>query len=802
MQMASMQDTIANTAGTNDTPNPYGHFSEDGREYIITRPDTPMPWVNVLTNGDYGLTISQAGSGYSWRTHAGMNRITRWDQDLIRDEWGKYLYIRDADSGEFWSAGYQPCAVSLDEFEVRHGFGYSVLEAAKSGIRSQVTYFVPMDDPCEVWQVKLTNEHDTVRHLQLFSYFEWLLGFAPDWHREFHRAFIDTEYDADHETLLATKVMWEIPSDSKSHWNKSWDYVAFHSVSVSPSGFDADKRDFVGRNGSLRAPRSVVNGQSANHSGRWGDAVASLQPEVTLQPGESVTLYFTLGAADSREQALEIAEKYRDAAVVQIALDTVILHWQSLVDRLRVETPDDAVNLMANGWLTYQAIACRLMARTAYYQTGGAFGFRDQLQDSLTWLLLGYPERTLAQIKLHAAHQYQDGVVLHWWHPMAETGMRSDYSDDLLWLPLVLVYYLRETDDFGCLDQVVPFFDGGEATLREHCLRAVNVALSRRSERGLPLILKGDWNDGLNAVGGDGKGESIWMAHFLVHVINLWTSLPTCEADISAQMHGEAEKIRQAVNQYGWDGAWYWRASTDAGILLGSKNSHEGQIFLNAQTWSVLSGTADEDRARQAMQSAREHLYQPYGALLLAPAYSIPDSDIGYLSRYAPGIRENGGVYCHAACWAVLAERQLNGMQEAYDLWRSFCPPLRGLTPDIYAAEPYVMPGNVSGPRAEVPGQGGWTWYTGSSGWYLRALIDGVLGIEGLHEGLRVQAALPEEWDRYRIQRIYRGATYDITVRRAEAGESQERRVNGEPFTGDVLPMGEVGSTQQIMIVI
>ncbi|GIK62546.1 MAG: glycosyl transferase [Chloroflexota bacterium] len=782
-------------------PNKYGYFSDDGLEYVITCAETPMPWVNVLSNGDYGFVISQAGSGYSWRTHASLNRITRWDQDLIRDEWGKYLYIRDTASGEFWSPTFQPCGEKLQDYRVRHGMGYSIIEGQQAGIASTVTYFVPEDDPCEIWVLRLKNEGNTPRQLQLFTYFEWLLGNAPDWHREFHRTFIETSY---HEqgVLLATKVMWELPVPSKTHWNLSWPYMAFHSASLMPSGYDADKRDFLGRHGSPHNPAAVRSGHSYQHTGRWGDAIGSLRHDLTLAPGEEREIVYTLGAADNPEQALALSQKYRDGAVVHSALETVKKYWHGITQALHIETPDPALNVFANGWLQYQAISGRIKARTAYYQTGGAYGFRDQLQDSLVWLLLGQPEKTLAQIHLHAAHQYQDGIVLHWWHPIADTGMRSDYSDDLLWIPFVTLYYMHETGDFACLDAEIPYYDGGVGTLREHCMRSFDMALSRRSPRGLPYILKADWNDGLNAVGAEGKGESVWMGHFLHYLLREWANLPIVDAATKTRFEKEAEAVRAAVNQHAWDGAWYWRATTDAGELVGSHQSPEGQIFLNAQTWAVLADTADRDRARLAMASTRDHLYSPYGPLLLAPAYSIPDPHIGYLSRYAPGTRENGGVYCHAACWAVLAERKQNGMVSAYQVWRSFCPPVRGEDPDAYSAEPYVMPGNVAGPLASQPGQGGWSWYTGSAAWYLRALTDGVLGIEGRVEGLRVKAELPPTWKQYWVKRQYRGAVYDITVRRAHDSEKAVCRVNGAEWQGEFLPIAKSGTTQSVEIIL
>lgn len=781
--------------------NAYGQFSDDGREYLITRPDTPMPWINVISNGDYGLTISQAGGGYSWRGHAGLNRITRWEQDLIRDEWGRFLYLRDAESGAFWSLGHQPCG-GHERYEARHGMGYSTLAARRDGIASELTYTVPFGDPCELWLVRLRNEGDRPRRLQLFSYFEWGLGAAPDSHREFHRTFIETAADEASGTLLATKLLWELPGQKGPHWNRSWPYVAFHSASLPPAGFDCDKAAFLGRHGRLAAPRALQEGRSWQTAGRGLDAIGSLQLELELAPGAERELVFTLGAADDREAALALAERYRDPAAAHRALEEVRRFWGELCDALQVETPDPAFNLMAGGWLQYQAISGRLWGRSAYYQTGGAYGYRDQLQDSLTWLLLGRPERTLDQIRLHAAHQHQDGTALHWWHPLAESGLPSRYSDDLLWLPFVTLAYINETGDRACLDEQLPFFDGGAASLREHCLRAFALALERRSSRGLPLILEADWNDGLNAVGAAGRGESVWMAHFLYGLLRGWAAAGLVDETTAARFTAEAEALREATERHAWDGAWYWRATTDDGATLGSANCEEGQIFLNAQTWAVLSGLASEERARTAMASARERLYTRYGPLLLAPAYAHPDPAIGYLSRYAPGTRENGGVYSHAACWAILAERRMGGAEAAYQLWRSFCPVLRGAEPDEYRAEPYVMPGNVDGPLSSLPGRGGWTWYTGSAGWNLRAMIEGVLGVVAEDGGLRVAGDLPEGWERFRLQRQYRGATYEILVRRAAPGEQPGRSMDGSPFQGELLPLAPPGAAVAVEIVV
>ncbi len=794
----------------------YGYFDKTEREYVITQWETPTPWVNVISNGDYGLVISQAGGGYSWRSHASMNRLTRWNQDLVRDIDGRYLYLRDeeaaGDHRQFWSLAWQPVQPEFGLYECRHGQGYSVFTTQYANIETRWTVTVPPDAPLEIWLVSVRNLGNIPRHLSLFTYLEWLLGAAPDWHREFHKTFIETSFDQEAGAILATKCNWEPPVKTRAHWNTEWPYVAFHAAWPAPAAFETDKRSFLGQYGSPADPRALMEGKLQGASGRWGDAVASLRVTLNLDAGEERTAIFLLGAAETRQEAISLIQRYIQPEVAFHALAQTRAGWLERTQRLQVDTPDPALNQMANSWLAYQAISGRLWGRSAFYQTGGAIGFRDQLQDSLVHLLLGQPEQTLAQIRLHARHQFADGSVHHWWHPLPalgspaeiESGVRTKISDNRLWLCYVLARYLEETADFAALDLGEPFIDDPiPDSLWKHCCRALDLALSQISQRGLPLIGGGDWNDGLNAVGVDGQGESVWLGHFLYSLLIDYAGFASQRGEVflAQRYYDAAAALKISINQIAWDGDWYWRASTDNRMLLGSHENADGKIFLNAQTWAVLSGIATPERAERAMQSARHHLYTPYGPLLLAPAYSRPNPDIGYLTRYAPGLRENGGVYVHAACWAVLAERKAHGVQAAYDLWHSFCPAVRGMQPETYMAEPYVTPGNVDGPASPFAGRGGWTWYTGSAAWYLRALVEGVLGVEATMSGLRVQAALPDGWDGFRIQRCFRHATYDIQIQRAASGESTGCTIDGQRWQGDILPILEPGAEQHVKFI-
>lgn len=750
----------------------YGYFTADGREYVITRPDTPRPWVNVISNGDYGLIETQTGSGFSWRDNSNLSRITRWDQDLIRDSWGKYIYIKDKESGKHWSATWKPCCPKFDFYEVRHGQGYSILKSSYQGIRVEKTIFVDVEDPVEVWNIQLTNETKKARKLSLFTYFDWCLGNAADTHREFHKTFIESEIDKNYNAIYGRKRAALVPGYISTGLTES-PLEAFHASNIKPTAFEGDKEAFFGMYGEIQAPKAVVEGKLSNTQGRWGDAMAGLQVDVSLAPGETKTVVFTLGAARSREKSRQIIKKYSTEKGVQEGLNKMKALWNSFVNATSIETPDEAMNFMTNIWLKYQAISGRIWAKCGYYQSSGGYGFRDQLQDCQIFFSTK-PELAKKQILMHAEQQFPDGTVYHWWHHGTSMGAITHCSDDLLWLDFITLNYLDETNDQSILDTKVKFLpdpktkEVTEGTLYDHCVRAINKVFTRFSDRGLPLIGECDWNDGLSHVGIRWKGESIWLAHFLYGILNRFAPIVEKRGDkkLAAEYLKRAEDMKAAVNKYAWDGDWYWRATKDDGDILGSKNCKEGKIFLNAQTWAVINGTATPERGKQAMVSVRKWLYKQYGPLLLTPGYSVTDPTIGYITRYAPAVRENGGLYTHAGTWAIQAECILRDGDKAYEVYNSFNPILRAEdAPDLYYGEPYVTPGNVDGPDSPNNGRGGWTWYTGSAAWYSVVVMNWLLGIRPVREGLLIDPVIPKKWPGFKIKRFFRGATYYIEVK-------------------------------------
>ncbi len=741
----------------------FGRFENGGREFLITDPRTPTPWTNVLANERYGLVLSQAGAGFSWFENCQLFRLSRWNQDLVEDRQGRFVYLRDLDTGDVWSTTLQPTLVDASVDQVRHGPGYTIFTREVNGIESECTVFVPRADSCEVWILRLRNNTARQRRIRFASYVDWHLGSAGDVHREFHRLFIETR------TVGTTQLAWKHAGLIENERTApSPPIIAFHSVNgVDIAGWTSGKADFLGRPARLESPAALFDGPKPGN-GRWEDPIASAMGDLVLEPGQAVSFTLTLGATEDSTDALRLAAKY-SLEESERALQEVKQHWEKICQATTLKTGAPAIDVMVNYWLPYQTIASRMTARCAYYQQGGAYGFRDQLQDSLALLPIE-PDQTKKQLLIHAEATYEDGGVRHWWHPGTSIYAESKHSDTCLWLAFGTLAYLDETADLSVLDTECAYLNwvtqapGERASWLDHCLRGIQRSLDRRSPRGLPLILAGDWNDGLSHAGLDGTGESVWVGMFLFDILRRWaTILPEIGlSDLAKSFAQSAEELRSAVNEFGWDGEWYLEGTCDDGRPLGSHENTSGQIFLNPQTWAVITGIAPEDRARKALNAAKERLIKPYGALLLQPAYSHVDPWVGYITRYAPGSRENGGVYSHASTWAVQALAMRGDAQLALDLYRGMLPSGK---PDheMYAAEPYVMPGNVDGPDSPNEGRAGWTWYTGSSAWMLRVAYDWICGVRATREGLLVNPPDNDMGD-FGLSRKFRGDRFDIHV--------------------------------------
>ncbi len=743
----------------------YGYFTDDGKEYVITRPDTPRPWINVISNGDYGLTLSQTGGGSSWWGNSNLARITRWFQDLIKDEWGKYIFIKDKDTKKFWSLTWKPLCPKFDFYEVRHGIGYSTFTSKINGITAKMTVFVPPEEPLEIWKIVIKNESSTPRQLGIFTYFEWCLGNSDDTHREFQKTFIKTWFDRKSHTFFAKKKKHLVPKHVSTGMAE-YPCGAFNSVNIKPTSYEGDKEKFFSMYGNFMNAEALRRGLLTNTAGEGYDPISSLHVEVNLKPEEEKVIIFTLGYLESEKKAKTLARKYHSISEADKALEKTKAFWEELLSGVMVNTPDDAFNILTNYWLKYQAISGRIWAKSAYYQSSGGYGFRDQLQDSQVFLPIR-PELCKKQILMHAEHQFTDGTVHHWWHQLSTMGAITEMTDDLLWLVYILLSYLEETKDFKILNIKKPYLDGPAGSIYEHCTKAIDKVLSRFSKRGLPLMGAGDWNDGFNLIGINWKGESVWLAQFLYDILLRFAPIAEKKRDRkrAKKYAALAGKIKTAVNKYCWDGKWYFAATRDDGKLVGSSKNKEGKIYLMTQAWGIFNDVSTEERKTKSVKAIEKYLWGKYGPLLIAPGFTKPDENIGYITRYAPGTRENGGVYTHAACWAVLAECYLGRGDKAYKMYSSFCPIKRGMEPDVYKAEPYVLPGNTNGPQAADYGAGGWTWYTGSCAWLYRVSTNWILGVRPTYEGLLIDPCIPKIWDGFSMKRVYRKAVYNIEVK-------------------------------------
>jgi cellobiose phosphorylase len=744
----------------------YGHFSPDGREYVVTDPRPPRPWVNIIANERLGLAVSHTGSGFTWIDNSQLAVVNWWQQDFASDSSGKFLYLRDRQSGETWSLSPAPVWHPFDAFECRHGIGWSEFVTRVSGIEARWTLFINAAQTVEHWLVRLKNTGHAARSLDLTAYLEWVCGVTPAPRREFHKLFIETAFDPDRNAVFGWSRMWDVGSKQWGHWNSDFPYVTAFGTTAKVAAAEGEKSEFTGRYGSVRAPEALARPSWRGLFGAHYDPVAAMRAPVDLAPGEEKAIGFAIAIDTSRDGVAELLRRWLDVAAIERALDEAKRSW---IDRLaahRIETADGRFDAFINDWVRYQAISARIWGRAGYYQQSGAYGFRDQLQDSQVWLTID-PPRTRQQMNLHAAHQFADGSVYHWWHPLSEQGHVTKMTDDLLWMSFVTPNYIRETGDFSILDDRAPFLDEAEpAPLEEHVRRAFERVFRRTSPRGIPYIGAGDWNDGLSAAGLEEKGESIWLAHFLAGCLGEWGEIHrrSGRAKFAAGYAEARRRLVEAINEHGWSGQWYWRATLDDGTKIGSPENRTGRIFLNAQTWAILNDIASPDRAAACMKAVRENLVSDAGALLLAPAYEEPDERIGYITRYAAGLRENGGVYTHAATWAIAAAAKVKDAELVERLLIAIDPTHKD--PERYWAEPYVLPGNVDGPDSPLAGRAGWTWYTGSAGWLHRIVAEWVIGVRPDWDTLIVDPCLPPSWKGARMRRPWRGATYEIHIER------------------------------------
>jgi cyclic beta-1,2-glucan synthetase len=762
--------------------NSLGGFTPDGHEYAIylgPGTNTPAPWVNVMANPQFGTIVSESGSGFTWFGNSQRNRLTEWSNDPVLDPPSEAIFIRDEETGVYWN----PTALPIRQetaYRARHGAGYTVFEHNSLGLEQELTVFVPMEEgggePVKVQRLRLRNDSSRRRRFTITYYVEWTL----EEHRESSQMHIVTRWDEEMQALVA-----------QNHYHPEYgERVAFATMSPNPESFTADRTTFLGRNQPISDPSGLDRAQLSNRAGGGFDSCAALQIPMELGPGETGEATCLLGQAETWEEANRIVHAYREKSAVEDALNRTRAWWDGVLNAVEVHTPELAVDFLVNRWLVYQTIGCRIWGRSAFYQSGGAYGFRDQLQDCMA-LVYAKPEMAREVILLAAARQFKEGDVQHWWHPPSGAGVRTRISDDLLWLPYAVAHYVRTTGDADILKKEIPFLEAPilaenqselfltpgvayeKASLFEHCRRALARGLTK-GPHGLPLIGTGDWNDGLNQVGAEGKGESIWLAWFLVDVLRGMIELAhgLREKELSKEYHAARQTLLDTIEREGWDGAWYLRATFDDGSLLGSSTGKEAQIDSLPQSWARLSGAAQAGRARKALDSVWDRLVKEDEKLVLLfdPPFESSKPTPGYIQGYPPGVRENGGQYTHAAIWYAMALarqgdgdraekilRMLNPIEHARsyeDVWQY------GLEPYAIAADVYRLTGRA--------GAGGWSWYTGSSAWMYRAWVEEILGLKLRGTFMAIDPVIPSWWEGFQMNIRQGEALYEVRVDNSE----------------------------------
>lgn len=768
--------------------NGLGGFSNQGHEYIITTNEssTPAPWANVIANKNFGTVISETGSSYSWYENAHEFRLTPWNNDPVTDTGGEAFYIRDERTGYFWSPMPFP-AQGKTPYITKHGFGYSAFEHSETGIVSDTIIFT---DPVQAIKFIIVNVHNLSgkeRKISLTGYAEWVLGDL----RPKSVMHVVTEYDNDTGALIA-----------RNPYNFEFENrVAFLDTDELNKTYTADRTEFIGRNKALKNPEVMKRAWLSGKHGAGLDSCAAMQVSFSLNTDEKKQVVFRVGAAGNVEEAKKLIQQFKGADVAMNALERVHQLWQRTLTAIQIETPDKAFNLISNGWLLYQTISCRLWARSGFYQSGGAYGFRDQLQDVIAVL---HTDAQLArsQIMLSASRQFKEGDVQHWWHPPLGRGVRTHCSDDYLWLPFVTAKYVLSTGDKSILSENISFIEGRlvnpneesyydlpnisqeKASLYEHCKRAINFGC-RFGEHGLPLIGSGDWNDGMNMVGKDGKGESVWLAFFLYDVLKKFIKIARLQSDelFAAECDQRANELEKSINKNAWDGNWYLRAFFDDGSPLGSSKNEECKIDSIAQSWSVLSGAGERKRSQLAMESVYKFLVRKNDQViqLLDPPFNHADIEPGYIKGYVPGVRENGGQYTHAAIWTVMAFAKMGDSKRAWELLQMLNPVNHGKDEHaiaLYKTEPYVVAADVYG-FAPHTGRGGWTWYTGSAGWFYQLITESFIGLNKEGSKLSFKPMVPEEWSSFMVHYRFNDTMYHINFVR-DANGDQEIKIEAD----------------------
>ena len=787
--------------------NQYGYYTEDNREFVITDPRTPRPWFNYMWNSQYAGLISHTGGGFSFLESPRDNRISRMRYNCLPwDRPGRYVMVKDTATGKYWSLSWSPTInLDYDFYECRHGQGYTKITTEINGIRGEITYFVPTDTNAEIWRVKLTELSGQARDLEVYSFLELLMGNAlnDQINQPNDKHFTDIHFDKDLQALVATRRYWVLNKGvSVKQPNIDWKYQIYFSQSLPIAGFDSSLDTFIGRWRSESNPVAVETGVMQNTEITAGDPVVALQSKIALAANGSVDFAVVLEIVPKEIPSTPLVKagkivEFADSKFLQLKQK-----WDQHLSCVQVQTPDEAFNAMLNVWNQYQAAVTFDMARNSGYYHGGLLfgtGMRDRFQDILGVVMVD-PARVRERLIKALNFQFKDGSTLHNYFVLTNTGERTNHSDTPLWIPFSIVEYLKETGDFSILDEVVPYHDDSSGTVYEHLVRALDFAIANTGEKGMPRIFTGDWNDTLDHVGSQGKGETTWGAFFLGYVLNKSRQVCEHQGDRKSleKFQNFYEHLRQVTNDICWDGDWYLRAFRDNGEPIGVSTATQGKIFLNAQSWAVISELAPKDRADKAMASSREHLATPFGMQIVAPSFTEIDDTVGLISRCVPGKKENGAVFNHASAWFVLASL-LNGDTEfGWEIYRRMMPINSSQATDAkcdrFETEPYVYPEYVTSPDHETQGQASHSWLTGTAVWMLRIGLDHILGFQPTFTGMIIDPKIPAAWSGFTAKRKFRGKVLSLTV--VNHSKVKQMTVNGQVVEGNFIDLALYASDE------
>lgn len=763
----------------------FGHFSNDGSEFIFTTPRTPRPMLNYLWNPYILSGVNQLGGGtgaYGDRAAAYIDQEGRGRAVIIKNG-NRYFYLLDEENGEFWNPGWYPVNRELDTYSCTHGLGYSKIKGTYQQITAEARVFINQEDPAEIWTITLKNNSSRERKMKVFSFVEFSLSGYKVYSNYYSNLF--SEFDEGHNLLIA----YNTTQDRTHEW-----FNGFIASSETVERFDSSRKAFLGTYGHLNAPQAVVSGNCFNTLASNEDMVGVLQNTITLQPGETRSFHVLIGATDSLERARCMTAKLFAPGAIEREFTAVLKSRQDIMNTIRIDTPDEKVNNLVNSWIKQQVQLCAEAGR----DTGK--GFRDQLQDA--WAIASFnPSLAKDKILETLRYQYSDGRCVRGWLPLDP----HIYSDGPTWIAPTVNAYLKETGDNQFLDIKVPYLDEGEATVWEHMLTAVRYSSEDTGERGLVLAHDGDWNDSLNGIGIGGKGESVWTSIALYYALNQTAEIAAeilQDQELVQELMERAERIKHAVNNTGWDGEWYLAGYNDAGEKVGTHTETEGSIYLNSQTWALMSGIAPEERIQLCLKAIDERLDSPYGPLTLSPTYTSYKPEIGRLTGFVPGIWENGAPYCHGGSFKIVADCCLGRGNEAYQTMLKIIPNSEGNPSEHSGCEPYALTNMYFGPDNPRAGQTMFAWVTGTAGWIFRSATQYMLGFHPGYSSFTINPVIPADWKECRIQRNFRGDLYDISIFNPSGVQSGIKSIvmDGQPVEGHSIPIAGDGKTHQIIV--